>query len=331
MQDDIPLVEVIRGGRVECTHRGHAVVCDAQGGIVDAWGNPDAMFYPRSSAKMIQALPLVESGAADAHSLRTDQIALACASHIGAAYHTDPVRAWLSDLGLADDDFRCGPQEPSDRDARHALIRAGETPCQYHNNCSGKHCGFLTLNRHLGGGPDYIDAGHPVQQAVKAAFEDVTGMDSPGYGIDGCSAPNYATTTHGLARAMASFASASGGNAREDAQVRLREAMMTHPELISGEGRACTELMRACEGRAAIKGGADGVYIAILPELRMGIALKITDGASRASEPAVAAILHRLGVIPDGHPALDRWMRPEQRNFAGRVTGRIQPVEALVG
>ncbi len=207
------------------------------------------------------------------------------------------------------------------------MIRAGETPCQYHNQCSGKHAGFLTLNEHLGGGADYIDIDHPVQRAVLAAHEEATGEDSAGWGIDGCSAPNHATSLHGVATAMARFASATEGtDARQSAMVRLREAMMLHPELVSGDGRPCTELMRACAGRAAIKGGADGYYVAILPEPGLGVALKVMDGADRGRESAIAAILHKLGLIEDGHPALATWMHPEQINVAGRVTGRIETV-----
>ncbi|MGB8623813.1 MAG: asparaginase, partial [Paracoccaceae bacterium] len=211
MTQAVPMVEVWRGAFLESLHRGHAVICDAAGQVVEAWGDPDKVILPRSSVKMIQALPLIESGAAAAAGLSEAQLALACASHQGAAIHTDMVRAWLADLGLGDDDLRCGPEVPRDRETKHAMIRAYGTPCQYHNNCSGKHSGFLTLARHLGAGPEYVDPSHPVQLAVREAFEDVTGMASPGFGIDGCSAPNFATTVHGLARAMAFFA-----GARED-------------------------------------------------------------------------------------------------------------------
>ena len=198
------------------------------------------------------------TGPADAAGLGTEQLALACASHNGAAIHTDRVKRWLKDLGLGDDDFRCGPQEPADRDAMEAMIRADESPCQVHNNCSGKHAGFLTLSRHLKAGPEYIDPDHPVQKACLDAFEAVTGETSPGYGIDGCSAPNHASTLHGMARAMAHFAAAPDGSAER----RLHEAMRLHPELVAGEGRACTELMRALDGKVALKTGAEGFFIA---------------------------------------------------------------------
>ncbi len=320
-----PMVELWRGGRLESAHAGHAVICDETGQIVEAWGNPEAVIYPRSSCKMLQALPLVESGAADAAGLTQAQLALSCASHQGAALHTGMVGRWLADLGLTEGDLRCGAHEPYDRSERDRLIRAYEPPCQIHNNCSGKHAGFLTMSRHMKAGPEYVDPAHPLQQAIRAAFEEVTDETSPGYGIDGCSAPNFATSLHGLARAMAQFAVASeAGNARSRAMHRLTQAMRAHPELVAGEGRACTELMRAMSGKAAIKTGAEGVFVAILPERRMGIAVKIADGSTRGSEAVIAALLVRLGVLDAEHPATRKRLNVVQSNWRGLETGMLQ-------
>lgn len=325
MAGAVPMVELWRGGMLESSHLGHAVICDAQGGIVESWGDPETVIFPRSSCKMLQALPLLESGAAAAHGLNDAQLALACASHQGAAVHTGMVARWLADLGLGEADLRCGAHEPNDRAERDRLIKTDESPCQYHNNCSGKHSGFLTLNKHLGGHADYVELDHPVQRAVKAAFEEVTGETSPGHGIDGCSAPNFATTVHGLARAMAFFASAGeGGDTRQRAAHRLTRAMTAFPELVAGEGRACTELMRAMGGRVAIKTGAEAVFVAIVPEKRLGIALKIVDGAPRASEAAIAALLVRLGVLEAEHPATRKRLNVVQRNCRGFDVGVVQ-------
>ena len=330
MTSAIPLIQTFRGDLPESVHAGHAVVCDASGDILHQWGDPQAVIFPRSSCKMIQALPLVESGAADAHGLRSEHLALACASHQGAHIHTDRVRVWLDGLGLRDADFRCGPQWPSDLPARDEIIRAHAQPCQIHNNCSGKHAGFLTLNRHLGGNADYELVDHPVQQACKAAFEEVTAETSPGYGIDGCSAPNFATSVHGLARGMAAFASAQDrSGTRAQAMQRLVAAMTAHPDLVAGETRACTDLMRAMGGRVAVKTGAEAVFVAILPEQRLGVALKIVDGGTRAAEAAITAILVKLGALDADHPAARRWGRPEIRNWRGTLCGRIAPTDAL--
>ncbi|NCO22457.1 MAG: asparaginase [Rhodobacterales bacterium] len=318
------MVEVWRGGLLESWHAGHGAVCDAAGQVVQAWGDPGAVIFPRSSCKMLQALPLVESGAAAAAGLDSRRLALACASHQGAALHVAAVQGWLADLGLGERDLRCGPEASRDTDLKLAMIRANEAPCQVHNNCSGKHAGFLTLTQHLKAGPEYVDLAHPVQQAVCAAIEEVTGVDSPGYGIDGCSAPNFATTVQGLAHAMARFAVAGqGSGARDRAMTALRDAMLEHPELVAGQGRACTELMRAMGGRVAIKTGAEAVFVAMIPDLGLGVAIKIVDGATRASECAIAAILVALGVLDPAHPATRRRLGAVIENRAGLAVGSI--------
>ncbi len=326
MTQAAPFAEIWRGPFLESVHSGHAVTCDDTGQIVQSWGDPGLIVLPRSSSKMIQALPLVQSGAADKAGLGTEQLALACASHQGAAIHTDRVGVWLDTLGLQDDDFRCGPQDPDDRDAHEDLIRAHQSPCRIHNNCSGKHAGFLTLSRHLGAGPEYVDPAHPVQRACFEAFEAVTEETSPGFGIDGCSAPNFASTLYGVARAMAHFAAAPDGSA----EVRLHQAMRLHPELVAGEGRACTELMRAMDGKVALKTGAEGFFIAILPEQKMGIALKAACGTTRAAECAIAALLVRLGALDANHPATLKRMNAPIRNRADVVTGVLKPAAGLI-
>lgn len=331
MSQPVEMVELYRGGRLESVHRGHAVICDGAGEIIEAWGDAEATIFPRSSCKMLQALPLIESGAARAFGLTEAQLALSCASHQGAELHSRNVTAWLAQLGLSDDDFRCGPEVPRDIVARDALIIAGQQPCRYHNNCSGKHSGFLTLSRHLNAGPEYVEIDHPVQRAVKAAFEEVTGEASPGFGIDGCSAPNHATSLHGLARAMSFFATAGQRNdTRSRAAATLTRAMAAYPELVAGEGRACTEIMRATNGRVTIKTGAEGVFVAIIPEQGIGVALKIADGATRASECVMAALLVRLGVLDPAHPAAKARMNPPITNRMDQVCGEMKPAAALL-
>ncbi|KEO54234.1 hypothetical protein TP2_04745 [Thioclava pacifica DSM 10166] len=319
-----PMIELWRGGMLESEHHGHAVIY-GPGGVEMAWGDPNAVIFPRSSVKMIQALPLIESGASEAAGLTERQLALACASHSGEARHREAVADWLAMLGLSDDDLRCGAHMPRDPAEKKRLICSDSTPCQMHNNCSGKHAGFLTLNRHLGGGSEYVDVMHPVQKAVKSAFEEVTGETSPGFGIDGCSAPNFATSVTGLARAMQFFAAAKpGGGLRENAAARLAQAMGRYPEMVAGDGRACTDLMRAMGGRVAVKTGAEAVFVAILPEQQRGIALKIVDGATRASEAAITALLLRLGALEHSHPVVERLLTGSQRNWRGLITGELR-------
>ena len=317
------LVELHRNGILESVHRGHVVVCDAAG-VVAEWGQAALEIFPRSSCKMLQALPLIESGAAKAAGLTEAQLALSCASHQGAEIHTSLAKSWLEGLGMSEADLRCGPQIPADRPARAALRENFESPCQLHNNCSGKHSGFLTLNRHLGGGSEYIELDHPVQQAAKTAFEEMTGATSNGYGIDGCSAPNFTCEVGHLARAMAKMAAPQSlGRARAEAAGALVNAMMAHPLLVAGETRACSALMAAANGKAAVKTGAEGVFVAILPQRGIGVALKIEDGGTRASEAVMAALLVRLGVVEAADPRVAGLLHRPEINRRGIKAGEF--------
>jgi L-asparaginase II len=235
------------------------------------------------------------------------------------------VGQWLENLGLSDSDFRCGSAVPGDQSARDALIRAFEQPCQIHHECSGKHAGFLTVNKHLGGSADYEKHDHPVQKACLEALEDVTGLTSPGYGIDGCSVPNFATSLHGMARAMARFAAAPEGSA----EARLHQAMRLHPELVAGETRACTDLMRAMNGKVAIKTGAEGFFVAILPEQKLGVALKASCGTTRAANCAIASILVKLGALDPNHPEALKYRNAPIVNRRGIITGSLKPAASF--
>ena len=329
MADAAHLVEITRGPILESRHRGHAAIARATGEIVEAWGDPSKIVLPRSSAKMLQALPLLESGAGAG--LSPQRLALACASHSGETRHVEKVSAWLSDIGLTEAALLCGPEVSRDLDLRDEMIRAGESATRLHNNCSGKHSGFLTLAKHLGAGPDYVDPDHPVQRAVRAAFEEMCGEETAGYGIDGCSAPNFAASLGGIATAMARYAAmGTGSGARDKAVVALREAMIAHPELVSGKGRACAELMRAANGRAAIKTGAEGFFVAIVPDLGIGVALKVEDGATRASEITMAALLVRLGVLDPRDPVVAGYLSRPILNRAGITVGAERPAPGLL-
>ena len=329
MTDAVSMVEIYRGGILESVHRGHAVALRPNGDVVAQWGDPNRVILPRSSAKMIQALPLLESGAGT--HLTSEQLALACASHSGELRHVERINRWLAELDLDDDALLCGPQASRDRELRHEMIRQGTPVTRVFNNCSGKHTGFLTLAKHMGASLDYVDANNPVQVAVKAAFEDMTGESSPGFGVDGCSAPNFATTVRGLAQAAAKFAVAGkASGARDRAAAALRDSMMKHPELVSGKGRACAAIMTAANTPIAVKTGAEGVFLAILPEQEIGLAVKIEDGATRASEVATAALLAQLGALDAAHPVVAHYLNRPIKNWDGLVTGFEKPTTALL-
>ncbi|MEM8792382.1 MAG: asparaginase [Pseudomonadota bacterium] len=300
----IVLAEIWRGSVLESVHRGMAVVCRADGEVVAAWGDPARRILPRSSCKMIQALPLVESGVAERMGLSDRHLALACASHQGAEVHTTLARQWLQEIGLAETDLRCGPQIPNDAAARQVLREAGEQPDQTHNNCSGKHCGFLTMGKALGAGAEYLEVDHPVQQGVRQVTMELAEEEVEEFAIDGCSAPNFVLSLKGFAQSLAKFAAAEEAlsGARAAAAIELRQAMASHPVLVAGEKRACTALIRAAKGGAVVKTGAEGVFGAILPEQGLGIAIKCDDGFSRGSETAMAALLAQFGALDREHP-----------------------------
>lgn len=326
-----------RAGFVEREHHGRVAIVDGRAGgtaLVAALGDIEAAFLPRSSCKILQALPMVESGAADAARLSPRLLALSCASHQGSDAHAGLAAGWLAEMGLSEADLECGAQTSGDDATRTRMIRAGEAPTQLHNNCSGKHSGFLCLARHVGapiGG--YVAPDHPVQKAVAAATAELAGEDVERFAIDGCSAPNFALSLHGLARAAARIAAAETAlsGARRDAAIRLRDAMAAHPFEVAGEGRACTALMRAGGGRLMVKTGAEGAFIAMIPELGLGVALKIDDGDTAAAECAMAGVLVALGVLSAEDPAVARWLRPVEINRRGVICGGGAPTPAITG
>ena len=332
MPSQIPVaVEVCRGGRVESRHRASAVVSDAVGKTVLEIGDVDQPVFPRSSIKMFQALPLIETGAADALGLGPAELAVACASHGGETFHVELVKGWLARMGLSPDNLGCGPHPPSNKAAADALTAAGIEPGRIHNNCSGKHTGMLAVARHMGEPIEaYLAPDHPVQRRVFAILQDFTGggmIDDPG--IDGCGVPSWPVSLRGLALAAARFAQAHTGNAARDRAIRrLQAAMRQHPELVAGTGRCCTAVMRTLDD-VVVKTGAEGVFLGALPSRGLGIALKVEDGATRASNLLIIALLERLGAVSDGHrQALAKFRDPVLKNFAGREVGVIRLAES---
>ena len=324
------LVEITRGAIVESVHRGSVAILDAKGAVVLALGDVETPVYSRSSLKPMQALPLVESGAADAFGLGDEELALACASHSGEPMHVTRVAAWLERLGLGESDLACGAHPSRYEPVAEAMIRRGEKPTRVHNNCSGKHAGFLSVARHWGiATKGYEAVTHPVQQAVAKTLRELSDAKSLTVGIDGCAAPNFAMSLTEFARAAARMAAPDRlSKERATASRRLLAAMVLHPELVSGTRRTCATLMHATRGRAAVKAGAEGFYAAWVPEKGLGIAVKIDDGAGRAAETAIAATLEALRLLDASEPARSI-MRAPVLNTRGAVVGERRPAAAL--
>lgn len=317
------LVETTRGDAVESRHRGAIAIAESDGTLRHAVGDVGRPVFPRSAVKALQALPLIESGAADALGLSNAEIALACSSHNGEPMHVEAARSMLAKAGLSEAALECGPQWPAREEDWAALVRAGKDPAPIHNNCSGKHAGMIATGQHRGiPVKGYVGREHPVQAGVRRAMEDMTGasLDEAPCGIDGCSIPTYAVPLDALARAFARFGTGTGlPKRRADAVARLHTACFSRPDMVAGTGRYCTRIMAAMKGLVFVKTGAEGVFCASFPTLGLGVALKVDDGATRAAEAIMSAvILHLLGgdlhevrrttVSAAGFPPVtDRW------------------------
>lgn len=328
------LVEVLRGSVVESRHRGAVAVCDGSGRLVLSIGDVERPVFPRSAVKSIQALPFVESGAADAFGFGNREIALACSSHSGEPEHVNLAAFMLERAGLDQSALECGAHWPSGQHAMIDLARSGAEPCPLHNNCSGKHSGFLCTCVHTGlDRHGYVSKDHEFQKLVRAALEDVTGAahDVDTCGTDGCSIPTYAVPLQSLALGFARMATGEGlSPERAKAASRIFAACMAEPFLVAGTGRADTKIMEAGKGRLFTKTGAEGVFCAAIPELGLGIALKCDDGATRAAEIMVMATLASL--LPAEDPlraALVEMANPVLKNWRGIEVGSLRPAGPL--
>ena len=323
-----PLATVTRGGRTESLHLGAVAVADGRGALHAASGDPSLVTYLRSAAKPIQALVVVESGAADAFGLGPRELAVIAGSHSGEPAHVAAVQDILAHCGLGEEALQCGAQAPLARDAAAALAAAGEAPRAIHHNCSGKHAGMLAVCVHRGWPRDrYPDAAHPLQHLVKNAIADLSGLqsDEVGVGVDGCGVPTFAVSLRAMARLFAELAAPLDlPAARATALDRVRAAMCAHPHLVAGSRRLDTDLLQVAAGGVVVKGGAEGVHCAGLPTERLGLALKVADGAARATGPALLGALAALAALdPEPLAALARHARPTLRNSRGQEVGAV--------
>ncbi|MBK8210429.1 MAG: asparaginase [Rhodospirillales bacterium] len=324
------LIEVMRGGAVESRHRGAVAIVDSTGRRTISWGDTKTAVFPRSAVKPLQALPMVESGAAEALAVSPGELALACASHSGEEMHVKGVEIWLARLGLSADDLVCGPHPPLGEAAAADLLRTGTAPSRLHNNCSGKHAGFLTLARHIGVSTvGYANSAHPVQLQVLATLAELADFDVERASIatDGCGVPVVAVPLQGLARAFARFAAPDcPPDARAAAACRVSGSMTKHPSMIGGAGRFDTLVVEAAGGTLLVKSGAEGVACAALLDQGVGIAVKIDDGGKRAVETAMAALLLRFA-SPDSRlrQTLEAWVPMPIRDTRGESVGAVRP------
>ncbi|MCF2534727.1 asparaginase [Streptomyces sp. FB2] len=311
-----PVAHLVRSGVIEGTHHGSVVVLGPDGAVQLQLGDIEAAFYPRSAIKPVQAVAMVRAGLP----LDGALLSLAAASHSGEERHLAGTRRILELAGLTEDDLRNVPDLPYDPVVRDTWVREGRPPSRLAQNCSGKHAAMLYTCRLNGWSlNDYLDPAHPLQQAIAEIVEDLTGQRTARVSVDGCGAPLFSISLHGLARAAARITTAAPGTP----EARVADAMRTHAEMASGSGRDVAALMRAVPGLLA-KDGFEGVQVAALPDGR-AVAVKIADGANRARVPVAAAALAWAGVDP---VSLTEF-RGEALLGGGHEVGRVQPVPAL--
>ena len=320
LPEDAPLAAITRGALVESVHRGRLVVCDPDGNVLEAVGDPEAYIYARSSAKPFQALPLVHSGAADALGLTDDELAVVCASHNAEEPHLAAVRSILEKAGLTEDDLQSGAHLPLYEPEADKLIRSGEVPRPIHGNCSGKHAGMLAVCVHEGyETATYRDPAHPLQRRILGLIAEVCGLreDEVLVAGDNCGVPAFALPLRSFATGLARLAT---GNALPDelalAALRIRDAMREEPFMVAGSGRFDTDLMESTD--LLVKGGAEAV-LAVGSRNGWGMAFKVSDGAVRAVRPAALAALGGMGVeVPE--------VVSDVRDLHGEKVGEIWPL-----
>lgn len=320
------IVEVTRGRVVESRHLVHVVVADADRGIVARCGNPQYVGFVRSAIKMFQALPLAEDGVVPALGLTTAELALCTASHNAEPFHVEAAWSLLAKAAANEDLLACGPHPPMHPPSAVALEAAGKHPSRIHNNCSGKHAGMLALARfHNWPLAGYQLPSHPTQQRVVHTLTAWTGCPARDMALatDGCGLPTFALPLESVAVACARFAAAAMSVSPAQTIV---DAMTTHPDYVAGTGRLCTLVMQAARPlRLFAKVGAEGYYCAGVPEMRLGLALKVEDGAKRAAEPALLATLRAVDALTDSQlAALREFSQPQVLNSRGEVVGEIR-------
>ncbi|PCI89012.1 MAG: asparaginase [Hyphomicrobiales bacterium] len=326
------LVDVLRADHVESVHRGAVYVVDDAGQELLSIGNVDKLVYPRSAIKIMQALPMAESGAIEALRLNDKQLSLICSSHNGEVKHAEMAQSILVGAGLSVDDLQCGTHVPMYRDAADELVRSGTSACALHNNCSGKHSGMLAFAKHAGfETKDYIELEHPVQREVLKTMSELTEFDlrTAPCGFDGCSLPTWAAPLRAWAKAFAKISRGTGlGDVRGAAVAKLREAVMAEPFYVAGSGRYCTDIMTQLSTPIFVKIGAEGVFCVSLPEHGIGIALKCEDGLSRGAEMMLSATLKKLGVLkPEDDAVIKRFTSKILKNCNGYEVAEIRPSE----
>jgi L-asparaginase II len=332
MTDSFAIVaRTYRGEYPESWHLGAAAVVDSGGCLVARVGDPDVRCFMRSSAKPIQALPLVVAGGPEHLDLEQEDLALLCGSHAGTLLHTERVARMLEIGGFAVDDLACGTHLPLCEMTAEEMLRKGHEPSALHSNCSGNHTGVLLACSLLGyPTAGYTDPEHPLMQRVLGLVARFCGLqvEEVDVAVDGCGLPTYRVPLIAAARAWARLADPVASDLEGDeskAVETLIEAMASCPEMVAGCGKFTTRLIEATGGRVVGKEGADGFYaLAIRGSVSYGAAVKIADGTEACRSPVILDILRQLGCLSAAElEELQEFRRPPVLSRAGEVVGAI--------
>lgn len=321
-------IELLRGPAVESVHHVMLVVADHRGLISGFMGNSDYVVYPRSSIKMLQAIPFLESGAFTKFKLDEKQVALACSSHRGEKQHLAVIQSWMEKIGASEDWLACGPDWPAHEGTRFEMVKKGLGPSRLLNNCSGKHLGMISTCLALGENfHGYEKWDHPVQARLRKVMAETTRINYERlvWGIDGCGIPTYAIPLQNLAIAMSSFLSVDKTTVRGAVDQALVDACTRHPQMVSGSETFSAALCERTNGRALLKTGAEGIYTGLMPEQGYAFALKVHDGAARAAEVASAFVFRAMGALSEAeYLDLKAFTMPELKNTRGEKVGEIR-------
>lgn len=320
------LVQTYRADVLESFHRGVVCVVDAKGDVVLSVGNVEQIAYPRSAMKFFQQLPLLVRGGKEKFGISQEEMAVLCGSHNGEQRHIEVVKQLLAKGGYSEKDLMCGAQQPTLGKDKVALIKADSKPSPLHNNCSGKHAGFLLLCKLMGCDPvNYISPNHPIQREIAqyvSLFYEVP-LEEMKVGVDGCSAPIMAFSVRQMAVAYKNLVHPVSFNDKvQNACKELLDAVNVYPNMIAGTGRYCTELLEESKGAFVGKTGADGVFCLGHKAQKLGVAIKIDDGKMGPQYTVAQAFVEQNQWIKESQSEkLHKYVSAEQINFAGNVTG----------
>ncbi|MCX7745326.1 MAG: asparaginase [Clostridia bacterium] len=330
-----PLAVVTRDGYIESIHYGFVCVINSFGKVLYNLGDYNTKIFFRSSAKPVQVIPLIQSGAAEALNFSPREIAIACASHSGQKIHRETVEEILKKLRLDEVNLHCGIMTPYSEEENKRLIAEGKSPSVFHCSCSGKHSAMLALAKFRGYNIDnYETINNPMQQEILNTVAEFTDEDADSIpiGTDGCGAPIYLLPINKIALSYARLVmySQDTKSPYHYSCKSVFDAMTQFPEMVAGDYEFCTELMKVTKNKLIGKVGCEAVYCLGIKEGNLGICIKIVDGNERAVYPAVIQILSELDILNDTESLMLRhWYEIVLKNNLNEPIGKILPVFSI--